>query len=289
MRQCLLFFVFFMILPRSAFADIKRIAVLEFQGVGINEEGLLFSLSDAVRSGLIKELSSDAYLVMTRESTLQVLKDMGKDASCMQGECELEIARNIGSDFVVSGTITPLSGKYLVSLRLYNTSTSALLASDQVQDGDPLTLVNKVGSITQQLLFEGNLISGAQEPRQQSMESGFSNDKKNKWSVNGSGKQHIVSFTSSPSGAYVLSDGKVLCDRTPCKKSLGKGKHRISIQKDRYFPFEKDIFVNKKTDINGALNPNFGYLQVPTTMTGIELLLDGKSIGKTPTKTASHI
>ena len=30
---------------------------------------------------------------------------MGKDSSCMLGKCEIEIARNIGADYVITGDL----------------------------------------------------------------------------------------------------------------------------------------------------------------------------------------
>lgn len=50
------------------------------------------------------------YAVMTRESMAMILKDMGLDAQCQEGECEVETARNIGADLVVSGELVRIQG-----------------------------------------------------------------------------------------------------------------------------------------------------------------------------------
>ena len=50
------------------------------------------------------------YSIITRENMMQVLNDMGKDETCIDGACEVDLARNIGADLVVSGTISPTWG-----------------------------------------------------------------------------------------------------------------------------------------------------------------------------------
>ena len=86
----------------SAFAqaEIKRVAVLEFRGVAI-EEAMLLKLSDQARAAAVDTLSKDEYLIMTRENMMQVLSDMGKDASCIEGSCEVDLGRNIGADLIL--------------------------------------------------------------------------------------------------------------------------------------------------------------------------------------------
>ena len=62
----------------NAFAEQHRLAVLEFRGMDV-EQKILFLLSDEIRSGILKVVDKQSILVMTRESTLQILKDNGKD------------------------------------------------------------------------------------------------------------------------------------------------------------------------------------------------------------------
>ena len=144
MRYLLLFCTFLILAPQTVYAEVKRLTILEFQGVDVQDEGLFLSLSDGVRSGLVKVLDKDKYLIMTRESTLQILKDQGKDASCIAGSCEIEVARNVGADYVISGMLTKISGRYLVTLKLHKTESAALLASDQIDDSDAFALLKKM-------------------------------------------------------------------------------------------------------------------------------------------------
>ena len=89
----LLLIVFIMFVPAQATAETKWLAVLEFSGVGVDSE-ILHKLSDQSRIASSNALPADEYHVMTRESMLEILKDMGKDSSCLSGKCEIELARN---------------------------------------------------------------------------------------------------------------------------------------------------------------------------------------------------
>ena len=44
-------------------------------------------------------------------------------------------------------------------------------------------------------------------------------------------REVIITFDSTPPGAVVLVDGAVLCQATPCSKTLQLGGHSVSIQK----------------------------------------------------------
>ena len=251
-----------LLFPSIAFGTEYRIAILDFRGVGVTDEALISSLSDSVRTGLIKSVDTDEYLVMTRESTMQILKDMGKDASCMEGSCEVEIARNIGADYVVSGTVTLISETYLVTLKLHNTHTNALLSSEQVENKEALQLVKQMNSAGQRLLFEAKLIdtlpnTGETGKEYQEEFSGVIDE----WEVS-SDSSVIARFESNPSGAVVLVDGKMVCSHTPCSKAVPLGSHAVSIQKERYKIWSDRQTFEEGSVVSVELSPEFGILYV---------------------------
>ena len=88
----------------SAWAEGKRLAILDFDGVSIDSQVLL-RLGDQARLASLNFLPSQEYNIISRENMLQILQDMGKDVSCLRGMCEVAIARNMGADFVISGDI----------------------------------------------------------------------------------------------------------------------------------------------------------------------------------------
>ena len=144
------------LLCSKAFAqvEIKRVAVLEFRGVAI-EEAMLLKLSDQARSAAVDTLSKEEYLIMTRENMMQVLSDMGKDASCIEGSCEVELGRNIGADLIITGDILKIDASYVLTLKLYETKTGGLLKIKEVEQEGLLPLKNETYTQSMLLLQEG--------------------------------------------------------------------------------------------------------------------------------------
>ena len=135
----LLFLMLLYLLPSLAFAT-KRLAVLEFRGVGV-EDAVLTILSDSVRKGVLdvtqeQKVDGDELLVMTRENMMDMLGQMGKSAADCQGECEVELARNIGADYVISGEAAKLGELYVLTVKLHETDRGVLLATEILKTKD---------------------------------------------------------------------------------------------------------------------------------------------------------
>ena len=80
---------------------------------------------------------------MTRESTEALLQANGKTLSDCAGECEVDIARKLGADYVLSGRVTQFGTRLsVVTMRLFSTVDGRLIGSaearatnlDQLQD-----------------------------------------------------------------------------------------------------------------------------------------------------------
>ena len=81
-----------------------------------------------------------------------------------------------------------------------------------------------------------------------------------------------------------MLNGQLLCQATPCQKTVTPGTHQIRIEKERYNGWSKNIDTKKGSIVHGKLTPKFGFLKINTTVSGVELSLDGQSLGKTPIK-----
>ena len=155
MKKIMLFLLMWLCWLSPAQAEeIKRVAILEFRGVGIDEE-VLFKLSDQSRIAAIEALPKEEYSIMTRENMMMVLEDMGKDASCMEGSCEVDIARNIGADFVVTGSVMKVDEQYLLTLKLHETRSGKLLAGKELRKDQVLELVDETKLMSLYLFGEG--------------------------------------------------------------------------------------------------------------------------------------
>jgi len=128
----------------------ERLAVLELSGeLPPQELGLL---TDEVRGAVVDAVGADV-AVMTRENMEVMLTDMGIDASCVsEGACEVETARNLGVDYVVSGAVVSMGGKQIASLKLHQTKNAQLLASKRAQGEDALGLLDEIGDTAGQLV-----------------------------------------------------------------------------------------------------------------------------------------
>jgi len=117
----------------------KRLAVLEFQGKSLDQD-VLMTFSDTVRGGALQGLEGRGVVVMTRENMLVLLRDMGKK-ECGEGECEVETARNIGADYVVSGKVVRMEQIYVVTLKLHETQGGSLIGTDTVEAASQVELL----------------------------------------------------------------------------------------------------------------------------------------------------
>ena len=111
------------LIPSISFAT-KRMVVLEFIGVGVDAAALPV-ITDYVRSGVLEgigkqQIDGQDMLVMTRENMTDMLSSMGKSAADCQGECVVEIARNIGTDYVVSGENDQVGGFFCTNIKHSN-------------------------------------------------------------------------------------------------------------------------------------------------------------------------
>ena len=171
-----LFCLLLLFLPQVSFAEV-RLAVLEFQGVGVDPNLLQF-LTDEVRSGVLhvskgQKIKGEKLLIMTRENMMQVLQDQGLSSEDCTGACEVEIAKNIGAEYVISGNLTKLGSTFALVVKLHSTADSNLLASESLKTESKKALITDSEKVGAKVFQEGlNLRSSNQGG---SSSSGFSN------------------------------------------------------------------------------------------------------------------
>jgi len=129
----------------------ERLAVLELQAKALEADEILL-LSDEVRGAVVRALGGKVQ-VMTRENMEVMLTDMGIDASCVaEGACEVETARNLGVDYVVSGTIVGMGGKQIASIKLHQTHSGTLLGAERATGADSLELLEALDATVGKLM-----------------------------------------------------------------------------------------------------------------------------------------
>ena len=128
----------------------QRLAVLEFSGKAL-EADALGAFADAVRGGAIDGLAGRDIKVMTRENMMVLLREMGK-SECVEGDCEVETARNIGAQFVISGSVVHIEGAYVVGLKLHETQQGDLLASETIQAKTQLQALSQLRQLGKEMV-----------------------------------------------------------------------------------------------------------------------------------------
>lgn len=138
---------------RSDQPVLKRLYVQEFtcQDCGLTPS-VLMQLTDEAR-GAALVLPRDQWLVLTRETVLELLPP-GREWPDCGASCELEIARQVGSDATLTGVVRRVAGEYVVSMNLYDVRTGALESQNSLDAPD-------VPMLRQRLRLEARRMYGA--------------------------------------------------------------------------------------------------------------------------------
>jgi len=137
--------------PEQALGASKRLAVLELKGAEIGSN-VLENFADEVRCGAVEGLAGRGVEVMTHENMMVLLKEMGKN-DCNEGDCEVETARNIGADFVVSGSVALIDDAFVVILKLHESKGGGLLATDRVEAASRLEVSRELAGHARKLVI----------------------------------------------------------------------------------------------------------------------------------------
>jgi formylglycine-generating enzyme required for sulfatase activity len=96
-------------------------------------------------------------------------------------------------------------------------------------------------------------------------------------------RNFVVKLNSNPEGAVAFLNGELLCQSTPCSKAIPQGTHKLRIVKEMYRDYNAEITVNRNgQEVVAPLTPTFGFLDVKSEPSGIEVSVNGKPAGKTP-------
>lgn len=123
----------------------SRVAVLEMQGDA--DSKVLMLMSDEVRAGVLSGVGSSDYVVMSRENITVLLRDMGLDPTCVEGECEVETGRNLGAQYIVSGRLVRVEDAWFCTVKLHETEKGTLLASGTVRAQSVTGLIDELSAI----------------------------------------------------------------------------------------------------------------------------------------------
>ena len=246
-------------------ADRQRLAVLELRGP-LSPDIQAF-LTDAVRKTAVDVVPAESYLVLSRENLAAILTDMGLDADCVEGECEVETGRNIGAAYVASGAVVELDGTLLATLKIFATQDGALLASEQARAGSALELIDQLKPAATRLFSTGLVLERQVDGR--IGEVGRSVDL-------GGAQRAVVAFESIPKGAVVLVDGALVCASTPCSREVAVGQRRVEMQLEQHRAVQQTFDPSRRASLSLELAPRFATLTIETEPKGLAFTIDGE-------------
>lgn len=265
----------------SVFAAGAKVAALELR----NEAGLSDAessyLTDRVRDALVRILPATSFKIMTRESIQELLPEGVSLSDCLDASCDVEIGRTLGADYIVTGEILLFADEYRLNLKVHDCVTASFLGSETTGSADLAELEDQVPESAALL---GNRIrshAGGVRYTDEPVPSGDTTIPSltaQDWLLT-AGTTAVVNFSSSPPGAAVLVDGRLLCVSTPCSRELATGLTVVTMRKDNYLLQEEMVNISADGEANfidWSLTPDFGWVGVTTEPAGLPVEIDGR-------------
>lgn len=260
-----------------------RVAVLDFEadpGSNLLSRAELDVLTEDVRQDAVDALRQ-WFDVIDKENVEVLLRESGTDlARCLEGECEVKVGQELQAAAVISGRVS-LAGKTLVlRLSAHKTDGGSVIKKVSAEGRDFAELRARTRQVSPRIVTEvlAALPHGA-GPAFRDREIG---SRPEAWTAPAADLA-VVSFESQPAGAVVQVDGKLLCQQTPCSKTLALGTHMVTMQKERYLDRTEAVRVESSSArVSWPLPPDFGWLTVRSSPAGLPTFLDGRSLGATP-------
>jgi hypothetical protein len=195
---------------------------------------------------------------MTRDNIFALIPP-GEDAyECFEGECLVEIGRNVGAEYAVQGTVSQFGGSFTLTVEAYETMSGKLLTSFTAESPDAGGLLAAIREDAPALFFK---VQGKELPTSAGVAGGI---------ILQSGGQvtnetYTVKVVTNPAGASLMLDRTVYasqCPSTPCAFSLRGGEHQLIASKEFYASAIANFRLVGDTTIQLALELNAGILNL---------------------------
>ncbi len=267
--------------------------VLEFSTEGDFDEALLLQLSDQTREAALDVFpkQTSKIQVLTRESLMDFVQQQGKDSSCLEGECAVDIARNINARFAIVGNAYFQNGTYRVTLKAFDSQNNTLLGQEDLSAKNGIDLLNQVKENSLELIEEN---IGPFDPGRK----GIRDFRPDLFDVPET-SYRVVNFSDEllPGAQVKVTGGENVCittDRNRCSVLVDTAKVgttvEVDVLQDGYRPIHKTVDVSAvKADSPVSLKfiPVYGMIKVSVVdpygkPCNGSLRIDGEPVGDTP-------
>ena len=130
--------------PKAAVLQLK----VQGKAVALDDAA---ALTDTVRTHLV-DIADARLKVISKEKVFEILQQSGKSATQCTAECEIQTAREVGADYVLTGTIRQIGKTLLVLLEVRGASDGSILAAREVEVPNAEQLHGKVGTLTDEVV-----------------------------------------------------------------------------------------------------------------------------------------
>jgi len=211
---------------------IVRVAVLELVNDTDSPHSSVNYLADKIRAVASENLLATQYLILTRESVRELLPDDVSLEDCVSSDCEVQIGRMMGVDYIVTGHLLIFADQLRINVKLHHTISGSYLGSRTAGGSDLLALEQEIESAIGPLfdIMEFHVrTERSGSPSQRDAESEIASEV-------------VLRFDSKPPGAMVEVDGEAIGE-TPCAFALSEGFVEVVMQKLQYYPRRERIEV----------------------------------------------
>jgi len=220
-------FVFYLLLPGNLFSQKKvwNVAVINFQN-NTGNKGLEF-LSSSIAENISSTLSRDKSIKLTERTQLsKILSEMELQQSGLFEQKAIENAALLKADYLVLGSYTGKTSKLVVTMRMVDVQTSAVLASK--------TISESVDNLFEKLNYEASTL----------------------FTLIAGGEFGTLSISSQPEGASIFIDGNRAGTTPTDNIQLTSGSHHVKIKKEGYEDYSETATIkkDKNSDITALLS-----------------------------------
>ena len=272
MKRLTLLLLAVLLLTGASFA--KFVAVLET--VADNKDILTLSerqyLTNMLREQAVQELPAELnFTIMTRENIMMMLPP-GKSIEDCEGSCLAETGKNIAADYVAQARIGKVGSNISISVELYETAGSKLVASFNGLGADVDALMAVIKAKAPEFFRKAR--GGATGI----VRTGFDGAEN---------QSFVVNVSTNPQGASLSIDGRPVrqCMATPCQIMVDAGEHRFVAVLDHHEDAEGLFTISGNgQEISLDLVPRYGTLKLdlafPTggTYEELKIKVDGELV-----------
>lgn len=232
--QCAVFGTFFLIASslhsQSALSGKPQIAVLNLEGRGISENDAA-TLSERLRGQLVK---TNAFIVIDRENMDKTLGEQGfQMTGCTRVACAVRAGQILNAKKIVLGSIGKLGATYAVDISVID------VESGQIEKSFNKDHRGKIDGLLEILAAIGEEMSSSVRPG----------------STAQSPSKHQLKIYSSPSGAEVTINGKVM-GKTPLTGNVPHAsKLNIVVRREGYAEWQQSLTMENDSQLNAELAP----------------------------------